>query len=54
MKRTFERRRDLAYELLKEIPKVSVVKPKGALYIIPNLKSYSEKLGSDLRLADYL
>ena len=54
MKRTFERRRDLAYELLKEIPKVSVVKPKGAFYIFPNLKSYSEKLGSDLRLADYL
>jgi len=54
MRRTFERRRDLAYELLKEIPKVSVVKPKGAFYIFPNLKSYSEKLGSDLRLADYL
>ncbi len=54
MRRTFERRRDLAYELLKEIPKVSVVKPKGAFYIFPNLKAYSEKLGSDLRLADYL
>uniref|UniRef100_A0A7C2YX49 Pyridoxal phosphate-dependent aminotransferase n=1 Tax=Hydrogenobacter sp. TaxID=2152829 RepID=A0A7C2YX49_9AQUI len=54
MRRTFERRRDLAYELLKEIPNVSVVKPKGAFYIFPNLKSYSEKLGSDLRLADYL
>lgn len=54
MRRTFERRRDLAYELLKEIPNVSVAKPKGAFYIFPNLKSYSEKLGSDLKLADYL
>lgn len=54
MRKTFERRRNLAYEMLKEIPKVSVVKPKGAFYIFPNLKSYSEKLGSDIKLAEYL
>ncbi|MFN4320393.1 MAG: pyridoxal phosphate-dependent aminotransferase [Aquificaceae bacterium] len=54
MRKTFERRRDLAYSLLKEIPHVSVIKPKGAFYIFPNLKFYSEKLGSDLKLADYL
>ncbi|MFN3471403.1 MAG: pyridoxal phosphate-dependent aminotransferase [Aquificaceae bacterium] len=54
MRKTFERRRDLAYNLLKEIPHVSVIKPKGAFYIFPNLKFYSEKLGSDLKLADYL
>ncbi|MFN3598331.1 MAG: pyridoxal phosphate-dependent aminotransferase [Aquificaceae bacterium] len=54
MKKTFERRRDLAYDLLGEIPHISVVKPKGAFYIFPNLKFYSEKLGSDLRLAEYL
>ncbi len=54
MKKAFERRRDLAYNLLREIPKVSVAKPKGAFYIFPNLRHYSEKLGSDLKLADYL
>ena len=54
MRKTFEKRRDLAYSLLREIPKVSVVKPKGAFYIFPNFTYYSQKLGSDLKLADYL
>ena len=54
MKKTFERRRDLAYELLRDIPHVSVVKPKGAFYIFPNLSHYSKKFGSDIALADYL
>ncbi len=54
MRKTFEKRRDLAYNLLREIPEVSVAKPKGAFYIFPNLRHYSEKLGSDLKLADYL
>lgn len=54
MRKTFERRRNLAYNLLKEIPHISLVKPKGAFYIFPNLKSYSEKLGSDIKLAEFL
>ncbi|SHK13285.1 pyridoxal phosphate-dependent aminotransferase [Thermocrinis minervae] len=54
MRSTFERRRNLAYELLREIPHVSVVKPKGAFYIFPNLSYYSTKLGNDLKLAEYL
>ncbi len=54
MRSTFEKRRDIAYNLLREIPYVSVTKPKGAFYIFPNLKYYSQKLGSDLKLADYL
>ncbi len=54
MRKTFEKRRDLAYSLLRDIPQVSVAKPKGAFYIFPNLRHYSEKLGSDLKLADYL
>ena len=29
--------RDLAYELLTQIPGVSVVKPKAALYMFPRL-----------------
>ena len=31
------RQRDLAYDLLSEIPGVSVVKPKAALYMFPRL-----------------
>jgi len=31
------RQRDLAYQLLSEIPGVSVVKPKAALYMFPRL-----------------
>ncbi|MCX7990071.1 MAG: pyridoxal phosphate-dependent aminotransferase [Aquificaceae bacterium] len=54
MRRAFEKRRNLAFELLKEIPRLKVVKPKGAFYIFPNLNYYSQKLGSDLKLADYL
>ena len=33
------RQRDLAYQLLTDIPGVSVVKPKGALYMFPKLDS---------------
>jgi len=54
MRNAFQRRRDLAYEMLKAIPNVSVVKPKGAFYIFPNVKFYSEKLGSDLALVEFL
>lgn len=54
MKKVFEKRRDLAYGLLMEIPDVSVVKPMGAFYIFPNLKKYSVQFESDLQLADYL
>jgi alanine-synthesizing transaminase len=31
------RQRDLAYELLSQIPGISVVKPKAALYMFPRL-----------------
>ncbi len=54
MKEVFQKRRDLAYDLLEKVPEVSVVKPKGAFYIFPNLSFYSAKLGSDLALAEFL
>ena len=54
MRDAFRKRRDLAYELLNHIPNVSVVKPKGAFYIFPNLSFYSAKLGSDLALAEFM
>ncbi|MCX8059939.1 MAG: pyridoxal phosphate-dependent aminotransferase, partial [Aquificaceae bacterium] len=54
MRKAFQERREVAYGLLREVPHLSVVKPKGAFYIFPNLRHYSDRLGSDLKLADYL
>ena len=54
MRETFRRRRDIAYELLCEIPGVKVVKPAGAFYIFPNFREYSERLGGDVKLSEYL
>lgn len=54
VRETFKRRRDLAYDLLREIPGVKVVKPTGAFYIFPNFSEYSQRLGGDLRLSEYL
>ncbi len=38
MVREFDRRRNLVYDALKEMPGVKVVKPKGAFYFFPNIK----------------
>ncbi|MEZ0360913.1 MAG: pyridoxal phosphate-dependent aminotransferase [Hydrogenobacter sp.] len=54
MREIFEKRRNLAYEMLLKIPYISVVKPEGAFYIFPNLSKYSSILGSDLKLVEYL
>ncbi|RLJ71389.1 aspartate aminotransferase [Hydrogenivirga caldilitoris] len=54
MKTEFQRRRDRAYELLLTIPEVKVFKPKGAFYIFPDFSFYAEKLGSDLKLTQFL
>ncbi len=54
VRETFRRRRNIAYDLLCEIPGVKVVKPAGAFYIFPNFKEYSEKLGGDVKLSEYL
>ena len=54
MRETFEKRRNVAYEMLSQIPNVSVVKPEGAFYIFPNFKYYSEKLGNDIKLSQFL
>ena len=51
MVREFDRRRDLVYEALKEMPGIKVVKPKGAFYIFPNIKALGktpEELTEDL------
>jgi len=45
------RQRDLAYELLSQIPGVSVVKPKAALYMFPRLDAKVYPITSDQQFA---
>jgi len=45
------RQRDLAYELLTQIPGVSVVKPKAALYMFPRLDAKVYPVTDDQQLA---
>jgi alanine-synthesizing transaminase len=45
------RQRDLAYELLMQIPGVSVVKPKAALYMFPRLDPKMYPVADDQQLA---
>ena len=45
------RQRDLAYELLTQIPGVSVVKPKAALYMFPRLDPKIYPIADDQQLA---
>ena len=45
------RQRDLAYELLTQIPGVSVVKPKAALYMFPRLDPKLYPITSDQQFA---
>ncbi|GAB6066569.1 pyridoxal phosphate-dependent aminotransferase [Aquifex pyrophilus] len=54
MRETFRKRRDKAYEMLREIPGVDVFKPEGAFYIFPDFSSYSRKLGGDVKLSEIL
>lgn len=42
--REFKRRRDVIYNLLKSIPGVKVVKPRGAFYIFPNVKEILDRV----------
>jgi alanine-synthesizing transaminase len=45
------KQRDLAYELLTQIPGVSVVKPKGALYMFPRLDPKMYPIADDQQFA---
>ncbi len=45
------RQRDLAYELLSQIPGVSVVKPKAALYMFPKLDATQYPIADDQQFA---
>lgn len=43
MKATFEKRRDLALELLRDIPGITCRKPGGAFYLFPRVDSFYKK-----------
>jgi alanine-synthesizing transaminase len=45
------RQRDLAYDMLTQIPGVSVVKPKGALYMFPKLDPKMYPISNDQEFA---
>lgn len=45
------KQRDLAYEMLNQIPGVSVVKPKGALYMFPRLDPKMYPIADDQQFA---
>ncbi len=45
------RQRDIAYRLLNDIPGVSVVKPKAALYMFPKLDPRMYPMADDQQLA---
>ncbi len=51
MRREFQKRRDLAVELINDIENLSVVKPDGAFYLFINIKKFSNdsmKFSQDL------
>ena len=51
MVKEFDRRRDLVYEALKDMPGIRVVKPMGAFYIFPNIRAFGK---TPEEMTDYL
>lgn len=49
---TFEKRRDLVYELLKEIKGFKINKPKGAFYMFPDISYYIGKTLDGVEIND--
>jgi len=47
MRAAFEKRRDLVFNLLKEIPDVKVNQPQGAFYFFPDVSAYFGKTFGD-------
>lgn len=50
----YRKRREIIYEALKRIGGVNVLKPDATFYIFPNFSYYTSKIGSDIKLAEYL
>jgi aspartate aminotransferase len=51
MKAEFKKRRDIIVDGLNDIPGVSCLRPEGAFYVFPNVKSFGK---SSQEIADYL
>lgn len=47
MRQAFERRRDLIIDLMSEIPGISLTKPDGAFYVMPEVSAYFGKRFGD-------
>ncbi|MBL6446582.1 pyridoxal phosphate-dependent aminotransferase [Fulvivirga sp. 29W222] len=50
MARAYAERRQLVYELLKEIPGIKTNMPKGAFYFFPDVSSYFGKSAGELKI----
>ncbi len=51
VKRTFKKRRDIIVDGLNNIPGITCLRPDGAFYVFPNIKSFGK---SSEKIADYL
>lgn len=52
MRKAFERRRDLIMSLMKDIPDITLKKPDGAFYVLPEVSSYFGKKCGDRVIKD--
>ncbi len=50
MKKAFEKRRELVYNLLSEIPGMHVNKPEGAFYFFPDISDYLGRSYQDIQI----
>ncbi|MCK4889206.1 MAG: pyridoxal phosphate-dependent aminotransferase [Candidatus Aminicenantes bacterium] len=51
VKNTFKKRRDIIVDGLNDIPGITCLRPDGAFYVFPNIKSFGQ---SSEKIADYL
>lgn len=55
MRQSYLKRRNIALQLLREIPGLEVVEPQGAFYLFPRCKSYyGSKIHNSNEMAEYL
>lgn len=50
MVETYRRRREMVYELLRDIPGMKINKPEGAFYMFPDISSYFGKSNGDVKI----
>ena len=52
MRNAFEKRRDLIFDLMREIPGIKINKPQGAFYVFPECDAYIGKSFNGKKIAD--